>query len=39
MARTYITLYEWVILCMLGVVYSHMECALVSYNEMGVCGL
>ena len=39
MTTTYITLYECVILCMLGVFYSHAEFALVSYDEMWVRGL
>ena len=39
MTPTYVTLYECVILCMLGVFYSHAEFALVSYDEMWVRGL
>ena len=39
MTPTYMILYERVILYMLRVVYSNVECNLVSYDDMRVCGL
>ena len=39
MTHTYVTLYECVPLCMLGVFYSSVDYILLSYNVMWMCGL